>query len=166
MVRTPMLYVAYVETYIQLNGSYERRTCLGIWDQDAFLHCICNLNHISVLGHLSLFRQQRWLELGAVSIKRCHLTSIGISMLKIRRSHRSSYLLHGDPHTWKRRSLYWDGLVEVAVAAVQLSAGVFDLHGVIADLHSNVDKGTFRILHGKVHGFNGLWRLVIAVESL
>ena len=30
-------------------------------------------------------------------------------MLKIRRSHRPSYLYHGDPHTWEIRSLYWDG---------------------------------------------------------
>ena len=30
-------------------------------------------------------------------------------MLKIRRSYRPSYLQHGNPHTWERRSLYWDG---------------------------------------------------------
>ena len=39
---------------------------------------------------------------GPVSIKRYRLTTIGIPMLKIRRS-------HGNPHTWERRSLYWDG---------------------------------------------------------
>ena len=37
---------------------------------------------------------------GAVSIYRCCLTSIGIPMLKIR---------HGNPHTWERWSLYWNG---------------------------------------------------------
>ena len=29
-------------------------------------------------------------------------------MLKIRRSHRPSYLWHGNPHTWERPSLYWN----------------------------------------------------------
>ena len=47
--------------------------------------------------------------LGPSQYKKCRLTSIGIPMLKIRRSHRPSYLWHGNPQTWERRSLYWDG---------------------------------------------------------
>ena len=45
---------------------------------------------------------------GAVSIQRYRLTSIGISMLKIRRSHVCLIFNMGS-QTWERRSLYWGG---------------------------------------------------------
>ena len=50
-----------------------------------------------------------WCVLGAVSVSKCRLTSMGISMLKIRRSHDRLIFNMGIPITGKDGFLYRDG---------------------------------------------------------
>ena len=71
---------------------HSQRTCL-VWatiDTNGPRKSQCDL----AMAHL---RDQ-----GGISIQRCRLTSIGIPILKTRRSHRPSYLWHGNLHTWKK----------------------------------------------------------------
>ena len=60
-------------------------------------------------------------------------------MLKIRRSHRPSYLKHGNPHTWERQSLYWDGARISITSFFSLSYYIHWLQSkhVLAERHFN-----------------------------
>ena len=59
-----------------------------------------------------------WQELGPSLIKKCRLTSIWIPTLKI----KPSYLKHGNRHTWKRRSLYWNRALVSSISICPMDA--------------------------------------------
>ena len=61
-------------------------------------------------------------EQGIVSILRCHLTSIGIPMLKIRRSNDRLIFNMGIPVPGERRSFYWDGDLDSVVRRAYYTA--------------------------------------------